>query len=242
LLFPGNGVLWSLFFEFVINVVWALLLVKRSVKELSVLLFASALLLIWQTYVTGTENLGNEPATFLGGLARVSFGFTAGVVIYRLRGRVQAPQIAGANWMLIACLGGILAFPATRFCRQEAYDLVCAIAIMPMIVLGGASQNGLGRAGQLAGELSYPLYVLHYPILLIASGLHQTKLSGIDPHELALGALATAVITSWLALTLYDEPSRDFLSRRLDRTRGSAPVPRFVWRQLPPKLMKTIGR
>jgi peptidoglycan/LPS O-acetylase OafA/YrhL len=240
MLFPGNGALWSLFFEFIINVVWALVLVKRTVRGLCVLLFASALLLIWLTYVTGTENLGNESTTFLGGLARVSFGFTAGVLIYRLRGRVQVPELAGANWILTACLGGILAFPASRFFPQQAYDLICAIGIMPMIVLAGASQNGLGRLGRLAGELSYPLYVLHYPILLIASGLYQTKLYGTEPHVLSIGAVATAVITSWLALTLYDQPARDYLSRMIDRLPANAPVLQFVWRQLTPK--RIIGR
>jgi peptidoglycan/LPS O-acetylase OafA/YrhL len=242
LLFPGNGALWSLFFEFIINVVWAFVLVKRTVKELCFLVFASAVFLIWQTYATGTENLGNESATFLGGLARVSFGFTAGVLIYRLRGRIQAPEIAGANWILMACLGGLLAFPASGFFPQQAYDLICAIGIMPMIVLGAASQNGLGRVGQLAGELSYPLYVLHYPVLLIASGLYQTKLSGVEPHMLSIGAVTTAVVISWLALTLYDQPSRDFLSRLIDRIPGNAPVPQSIWRELPPKLMRIIGR
>jgi peptidoglycan/LPS O-acetylase OafA/YrhL len=213
LLFPANGPLWSLFFELLINVVWAIGFARRSIASLFLVLTASALFLVSEIHTAGTGNLGMNRATFCGGLARVTFGFTAGVLIYRFRSSIRVPQIAAGNWILVACLSIIMTFPATIFFRQEHYDLVCAVIIMPVIVLAGISQDSLGRVGRLSGELSYPLYALHYPVLSIVSGLHQTELSWMAPYKLSVMAVVMSLLASWLALTLYDKPLHGFLER-----------------------------
>lgn len=217
LLFPANGALWSLFFEFLINAIWALVLVRRSNVELAIILVMSAFFLVAQTHRAGTENLGMDQATFFGGLARVIFGFTAGVLIYRWRNQVRAPVITAGNWMLIASFCTILAFPGSRILSQERYDLICAIVAMPAIVWAGVAQRDLGNLGRLSGELSYPLYVMHYPVLLIASGLYKAQLISISPHKLSEVAIVISLIASWLALTLYDKPFRGFLTRWMDQ-------------------------
>ena len=220
-LFPGNGPLWSLLFELVINILWVVVLFRRSTAELIVVVAISAALLVSQTYMAGTENLGFEPATFLGGFARVCFGFTMGILIYRLRDWLRMPTISAGNLILAVSLFALLAFPAATFVPQEMYDLFCAVVVLPMIVVLGVSQLGLGNIGRLAGNLSYPLYALHYPILLLASGLYQTKLSWANPHALSVATVGVSVGISWVALKLYDEPVRGFFSS-IRRDRGVA--------------------
>jgi len=71
---------------------------------------------------------------------------------------------------------------------------------------------GVGEPGRMAapwrfmGELSYPLYVMHEPVL-------RAVFAGFGRHAAVLAALA-AVGVSYALLVLYDAPVRKYLSKR----------------------------
>jgi peptidoglycan/LPS O-acetylase OafA/YrhL len=71
-----------------------------------------------------------------------------------------------------------------------------------------------GRPPRLLGELSYPLYALHLPILMAAAGA--VKAAGLAPGAWALILVPAIVAVAWAALRLYDEPVRA-AARRLAR-------------------------
>jgi peptidoglycan/LPS O-acetylase OafA/YrhL len=86
--------------------------------------------------------------------------------------------------------------------------------------LVGVGQTASGRLGALLGYLSYPVYALHSPVLLVVSGLHQTILSKINVHLLSLGTVVFVVFLGAAAARYYDEPVRRLISRHQRRSAG----------------------
>jgi peptidoglycan/LPS O-acetylase OafA/YrhL len=217
-IFPGDGPLWSLFFELAVNLIWAWLGVRWTTRQLAAFVIASAAVVVTLSVLHGSTRMGVGSETFWGGAARASFGFSLGVLIYRLRDHITprsmplvTPLLALALCIAVAAPGG---FVQTR-ALNLVWDLVWILFALPLIVLIGAGQGSAGRLGKVLGELSYPVYVLHWPILAVIGGLHQR----FFPHgNIALfvpGELVLIVVASWLTLKVYDEPARRHLSRRL---------------------------
>jgi peptidoglycan/LPS O-acetylase OafA/YrhL len=79
--------------------------------------------------------------------------------------------------------------------------------------------DGIGaKIANFLGEISYPVYAIHTPIIWVM-GFVVKKVTGItDPHQLVWFGLIILPITvalSYLALKLYDEPLRQYLKRNL---------------------------
>jgi peptidoglycan/LPS O-acetylase OafA/YrhL len=217
-IFPGNGPLWTLFFEVAVNILWATLGVRLRTRTLAAFITASAATLAALTIHAGTGNLGFDIDTFAGGMARVCFGFPLGVLVYRLNpafrpfpGRWQ-PVLLGL--ILIA----VLAFPWNADPRGLPWwDLVSVLIILPAIFVLGLRQGGGGVYGRFVGDLSYPIYVLHFPLLLVASGLHQTTLAFVNVHLIATLSFAIVMVLGAVAMRVYDEPARRVLSRAAEQ-------------------------
>jgi peptidoglycan/LPS O-acetylase OafA/YrhL len=65
---------------------------------------------------------------------------------------------------------------------------------------------------KFAGRISYPLYILHCPFLLIYMNfITFRKPSAPVAHLVAVGSFVLVVAVAWLALALYDEPVRRWL-------------------------------
>jgi peptidoglycan/LPS O-acetylase OafA/YrhL len=211
-LFPGNGPLWSLFFEMLINLLWAAVAVRLRTIYLGIVVFASATALIALADRHGTLNIGFDRATALAGLARVCFGFPAGVIIWRLHSAGSLPKIALGATLLGFLL--VVIFSQSLFSsRLPLWDLLSVLFLLPLIVVAGINHvGGNGFLGSLLGELSYPVYVLHYPILLVFSGLRQWTDSKVSLHLFSVAALVTVIGVSWTAFCYYDKPLRRRLS------------------------------
>lgn len=214
--FPVNTPLWSLFFEGIANVAYGLTSVRgrlRAPPIISMVLSAVLIIGVVARYRT-LGHLGFEKSYwFIGGLARVTYPFLAGVLICRTKIYQRVPKVP--DCVLAAILAAILFGPSVPF--NLTYGLVAILILFPAIVACGArpsSSPAVDGAWRRLGELSYPLYMIHLPVLKFVAKAQKHFLHA-NPTLISAAAMTLALVASWAALKLYDEPVRARLSRAL---------------------------
>ena len=235
---PLDGPAWSLLFEYIANLLYALWLRRLSLRWLSVLTVFAAIFLT-QMLVTGEgDAIGGWAlnATQLHiGFARLLFPFLAGILLMRSGRRIRVPYgFALCSALLLVCFALPRFGGAAHLWWNGLYEAACIIVVFPLIVAmgagslrpGAAASASTSRLCRVLGDLSYPLYLTHYPLIYI-----YTAWIGSGPHSVGERALwgvllwVAAVTIGYASLKLYDEPVRAWLSRRyLRRESPGAPL------------------
>lgn len=212
--FPINGPLWSLFFEMVINFVWAGWLVARHKGTLVLLTLASMVVLAAMAGNAGTMDLGWEVPSLLGGLARVTFGFLFGLVVHAFREHLPVlgkPAALAAGVMVVTAL----VIPLHAVSWTIAMTLVVLPAALLLAVCAG--RQHLIPGAPFLGAISYAVYGLHVPFLALYSGMAERLTgrseAGFEAYLMVFLILAVAA----LATTFYDRPAQRILRRTLDQ-------------------------
>ena len=224
-LFPMNLPAWSLFFELVANLAFALIGSRMTTRRAAALtLGAGALLLTaaalgWFGFGTGNGPLDAGPAwpSFFAGLTRVFFSFFAGVLIQRLRAQ-RRPAFATPPWLVVFALCFVLgSAPGKTF--GLAFDLAAVMIVFPAIVyLGATARTGTGRALSTLGDASYAIYVLQFPLFGLLPPLFAFLLRAKPPEiSLTFGLASVAIVTlvAFVSDAWFDRPARRWLTRRL---------------------------
>ena len=226
-MFPLNGPSWSLFFEYIGNILYALFIHRLSNKMLALLTVLSGVGLAWFALfdVVGYGMIGVgwtlDGANFLGGLLRMLFPFTLGMLLSR---HFKPVKIKGAFWICTAVLLVLFCVPYIEgkegICLNGLYEVFCIFLVFPLLVWLGASGKTTDkhstRICRFAGDISYPLYAVHYPVMyLFYSWLieHEHYTFG-EVWPTALTVYAGSILLAWLCLKLYDEPVRRWLSKK----------------------------
>ena len=218
--FPLNGPAWSLFAEYAVNILFACIALHLTMRRLWMILLAGLGMLFVLLAVHGTVGDVWRTDTIGFSLLRVVYPFFLGVLINRLYrdGRLVLPNLP--VWVPICGLLAILLAPSTRF--DMIFEPAAIIVGFPLLVIAGARDRS-GPAGMklmlLGGALSYPIYMLHYPVGKAFAPLVLHLL----PEAWAGAAIATILLSilaiSWLALRHFDEPARAWLSAHFARKR-----------------------
>ncbi len=229
-MFPLNGPSWSLFFEYIGNILYALVIRRFSTKALAglVILFgiglaAFAILGPLGDICAGFSLTGTE---FTAGSLRLLFSFTAGLLLSRI---FKSLQIKGAFWICSLILVPLLAMPriggAEHLWMNGLYDTLCCVVVFPLLVILGAS--GKGESGitswlcKFLGDISYPLYMVHYPfIYLYYAWVKNENLSFEESLSGAAAVVIGSIVLAYGCLKLYDIPVRRYLSQRFLRSKG----------------------
>jgi peptidoglycan/LPS O-acetylase OafA/YrhL len=202
-LFPMNFPAWSLFVELVANLVYAALAPRLTNRLLAVIVCGGFLGLVATGLTTGTLDQGTQRLQILGGLARVTFSFFAGVALYR-RWTVRPTTIHVHPAMLfVLLLLPLMLKPAAPF--GWLYEIGVLTLYMPAIVWLGSGSRALGvwlATSVALGALSYPLYMIHAPVWMAIRTLEgwqpTSSLIGYAPWSGILMTAGLCAVAWWL--------------------------------------------
>ncbi len=209
--FNLNAPSWSLFWEYVANIVYGLLLWKLPRRILLVLLCIAAAGLVYVGYTAGNMMGGWSGGTFWQGGARISYGFLAGMLVYRYHIIISNKLgFIGLSVLLLAAL------MMPHFKYNWLAETGVVLLYFPLLVALGAGA-GLHSAVQglcnFLGKLSYPLYMTHYMVMFVFSGyLLKYKPDNAQITWIVIIGLILLVGFAWLVMVLFDTPVRKYFS------------------------------
>jgi peptidoglycan/LPS O-acetylase OafA/YrhL len=167
-----------------------------------------------------------DEVNFWGGLVRMLFPFTVGMLLART---FKPRKVRGAFWKCCVVLVVLFAVPYiapfenSGISINSLYEVVCIALVFPFVVwlgaCGGTASSFTSKVSKVLGDLSYPLYIVHYPIMYIFyAWLIEKKIYTLNE---CLGVAALVVVSSivlaLLCLKLYDEPVRRWLTRKMQK-------------------------
>jgi len=237
-LFPLDFPAWSMFFEILANLAYAWMVRRRLAGTgylLTIILISLAVLGYWLRR-GGTIDVGQiRFAVSLLAVFRVAFSFLAGVLIFRLfrsQGTPHWPALQSAaiaiiiaSTMIFFLLGPYVAM------RARLSTLITVAILFPCLVYVGARcrLSPFWHAPcAFLGDLSYPLYLLHVPLMSLMSLPWIFKATQEHPSTQLVFIPAVLLISSAaavLATKYYDVPVRKFLTSRYNEYLLMQPVP-----------------
>ena len=221
---PLDGPAWTLFFEYIVNLLYAIGIRKLSNTAVSILVFFAGILLI---HLAVTSPAGDVvggwslDATQLHiGFARVLYPFFAGLLLFRMAKLTHIKNAFLWCSLLIITILGMPRIGGRGLWMNGLYESLSIIFIFPLIVYMGASGKVEGkyatRICKFLGDICYPIYITHYPLIYIYTGwVYDTKVSLRHAYPVALLVFISAIILAYTCLKLYDEPVRRWLNNKL---------------------------
>jgi peptidoglycan/LPS O-acetylase OafA/YrhL len=224
-MYPLNGPAWSLFFEYIANILYAVGIRKLSNRMLGILVLLAACFLVNVAVTSPRSGLiggwSLDPKELHIGFARVVFPFFAGILLMRSGKYIHIRHAFAICSFVLVC-----ALVLPRFGDPQhlwingVYESICVVVIFPLVVAMGAGEqraDGVSiRIARFFGYLSYPLYITHYPLIYV-----YTSWVTRDKVPVSLGALAGAgvfsasIAVAYASLKFYDVPVRRWLSRTM---------------------------
>jgi len=159
---------------------------------------------------------------FIGGFLRMLFPYSLGMLLARKYKPNR--KYRGAFWIGSAFLLAMFLMPyipgKSPICWNAVYELLCIMVIFPIIVCIAASGHTTDQLSKRVcywlGDLSYPLYAIHYPVMYVFYAWlirnEHYHFSEVVPQ--ALLTIGVSILIAFLCLKVYDIPLRKWLSHK----------------------------
>ncbi len=233
-----NGAQWSLMWEYVANILYAVFVRRLGKIALGVLVAFSALLTIdlaLDLDVTGLlasrsyaqytviGGFGLTPSQIYIGVCRLLYPFFGGLLLFRLsrcriclrRGGMLWCSLAVAAVLVVPHIGG-----TEHAWLNGVYCAVVILLVFPAIVATGAGSPLKGARTtavcKFLGLISYPLYITHYPMIYVQmewAARHADAPLSIHIW-VAVSIFIASLAIAYASVKVYDLPVRAWLSSR----------------------------
>ena len=231
---PLNGPAWSLQYEYIANILYATVIRHFSKTVLAIFVAFTAFLTLnltmnWDMFnvfeprnyaaFTVIGGWSISPDQICIGATRLLYPFFAGLLISRVNKLIK---VKAGFWWCSLLIAVILVMPRIggmdKMWMNGIYESIVILFLFPLIVSMGAGSKVSGRSVSVCkffGEISYPLYITHYPLVYV-------QVAWVRSHpDASLGTsifvsvsiYILAIIVAYASLKLYDIPVREWLKR-----------------------------
>jgi len=223
---PLNAPAWTLLQEYIGNLAYALVLRRLGTRALAITALIAGLVSAAMALSLGSYDTGWGLANFWGAPVRLAYPFITGLLIFRLHDRLPRWRIGFVPLSL--SLGVVFAAPVLPsyggLKLNGLYQAFCVLLLFPAIIVLGRHSGGgrmVSRLCRAAGQLSYPLYITHYPFVY----LYMNRIAAGGTTTWATVAVAAAlygftIAFAFAAYRWWDLPLRLALQRRRVEQRG----------------------
>ena len=152
------------------------------------------------------------------GLTRLFYPFLSGLLISRIGKFIK---VKGGFWwcsLILVLLFSIPCVGGAGNIMNGIYNAVCILLVFPIVVLMGAGSRIKGeRSAKICtflGELSYPLYITHYPLMYMQMNWAWSHPEApVYAHVMmSAGCFVLSIAMAYACLKLYDIPVRKWLT------------------------------
>lgn len=233
-----NGAAWSLMWEYVANILYALFVRRFNVIVLAVMVTVSAFLTIdlclnldtfglleVRSYAKYTVigGFGLTPDQIYIGICRLLYPFFGGLLLYRLgKCRIKLNR-GGMTWCSVAVAATLVVPHLGGEDHEWINGLYCAVVILliyPAVVAAGAGSPLRGRRTtaicKFLGMISYPLYITHYPMIYVQMNWAARHADApLSTHIwVTVSIFIASIAVAYASVKVYDIPVRAWLSEQ----------------------------
>jgi len=207
--FPLNAPQYTLFLELFVNGFWL------ATRRMESLWFALAIFLTSYVITAIFGMTGDQQKGFWTGFPRVFGAYYSGVAIYhaQIRWPWLSYRLVGFLFWPILFLTFMLFYWPMPLSPWLSWGW--SLLFSPMLVLAGTRvqlNKSVYRTALVLGELSYPVYALHYPIFVWVNAIYQQTLHRKSFEIGSTLAVPAVLLGAWLILKWIDEPIRKALT------------------------------
>ena len=222
---PLNGPAWSLYYEYIANILYALFIRKFSKVALTILVVIAGCFTVYRALTAPAGDMVggwalNWEQQYVG-FVRLMYPFFGGLLLSRLGWLIRLKK--RAFWWCSLIIVVMLSLP--RFGGEEhywmngLYEAGCILFLFPVIVAMGAGGKVTGKRStaicKFLGDISYPIYITHYPIIYVYTAwVYNNQITLWEGLPYLPLILVSAIALAYGCLKLYDEPLRKRLTDR----------------------------
>lgn len=222
---PLNGPGWSLFYEYIANIMYALFVRKFSKTALSIFVFLAGCAFIHLAVTSPKGDIVGgwslEPEQIHIGFARMMYPFFAGLLLFRTGKLIQVKNAFFWSSLLV-----IIALTMPRIGGSEnlwmngLYESTVVILFFPLIIFlassGEITNKFSSRVCKFFGDISYPLYITHYPFIYIYTAWAvDGKIPMSKAFPISILTFLSCIALAYACLKLYDLPVRKWITKKL---------------------------
>lgn len=237
---PLNGPAWSLQWEYLANILYAMFIRRlgRVALGICVVLFAAlTAILTLNIDVLGVLSVRDYASyTVIGGWSltpdqlqigatRLLYPFFCGLLLSRMGWLIK---VKGGFWWCSLMIVVLLCMPWMGLSAEGEgrwtnglYEMVCILVCFPLIVSIGAGSSVIGgksvAINQFLSDISYPIYITHYPLIYmhIAWVRNHPEATLGQNILISVSVFVASIFLAYGAYRLYDVPVREWLKNKL---------------------------